>query len=193
MNVRRYGAGGCLGVALLVFDEASELSGPYGGMLENPSPRQEDEGALGFRRFDDFQPDAIGGCGMGDALTGIALVDIGDVDIVSIDCLHNAGELFDLATIFGVGGCHVKREQITQYVYRLVKLRPLLALTAVIASALPALGRGAQRSVIDGSLRSDRPIAPQQDVHGPLIIYQRFKATRRQPALGLLIHCGPRR
>lgn len=154
----------------------------------DPSPWQEDEAAFGFGQFDDLQPDGMGGCGIGGALTGIALADIGDVDIVTGDGLYGSGEPFDLATIFGVGWCHMKREQMPQRVYRHVKLRTLLALTAFIAGTFIALGRGAQRPAIDdrgGRLgRSSR----RQAQHGAQIAYQRFKATRRQPALRLLLH-----
>lgn len=52
----------------------------------------------------------MGGCGIGRACSGIALIDIGDVDIVAGDGLDGPGEAFDLTTILGAGRRHMKRE-----------------------------------------------------------------------------------
>lgn len=133
----------------------------------------------------------MGGCGVGGALTGIALVDIGDVDIVSGDGLHGSGKLFDLATIFGASWCNMKRKQMTQRVYRHVKLRTLLAFATVIAGTLAALGREAQRPAIDDRGGRLGRSSCRQTQYGAQIVYQRFEATRRKQTLCLLVHCGP--
>ena len=87
----------------------------------------------------------MGGCGIGGPRAGIALIDIGDVDVVAGDGLHGPREPLDLATILGVGWRHMKREQMAERIDRHMEFRALLALAAIIAGTLATLGRGTQR------------------------------------------------
>jgi hypothetical protein len=87
----------------------------------------------------------VGGCGLGCALTGIALIDIGNVDGVASDGLDGAGKPFHLAAIFGTGGRYMEREQMAQRIDRHVDLGALLALAAVVTARSPL--SGVERSV----------------------------------------------
>lgn len=113
------------------------------------APRQENETPLCLGQLDDSLRNAVGSCGIGGPYTSIALIDLGDVDIVPGDGLHGPRKPSDLATILGAGRRHMKREQMPQRVDRHVEFRSFLALAAVIAGTFATLGRGAQRPAVD--------------------------------------------
>jgi len=114
-----------------------------------PSAEAGERNPACLGQLDDFLRNAVGSCGIGGPYTSIALIDLGDVDIVPGDGLHGPRKPFDLATILGAGRRHMKREQMPQRVDRPVEFRSFLALAAVIAGTFATLGRGAQRPAVD--------------------------------------------
>ncbi len=109
--------------------------------------RQEDEAPLCLRELDDFQRGAMGSWGISGSRAGIALIDIGDVDIVTGHSVHGPREPLDLTAILGTGRRHMQREQV-QRIDRNVQFGSLFALV-VIARTFNALGRETQCPAVD--------------------------------------------
>ncbi len=133
------------------------------------------------------------GCGIGGALTSIALIDPGDLDLVVGDGLHGARKPFHFTAILGAGRRHMQREQVAQRVDRHVDLRTLLAFATVIAGALAALRRGTQRPAVDDRGGRLGLTTRRQSQHRAQVVHQRLETARRQPTLRLLVHRRPRR
>ncbi len=72
-------------------------------------------------------------------ITGVALIDIGKLDLLAGHFLHRFGQFFDLSTLLLIGRSHVHRQQVTEGVHRHVDLRSLLAFAPVISRPRPAL------------------------------------------------------
>ena len=160
--------------------------------FDDPAPGQQHETLFGLRQFDDDQFNTVRRGRVCRRLPCVALIDKGNVDVVSRDRLHRLGQTSDLGAIIGVGGRDVKREQVAKRVDGHVQLRALLAFGAVIAAARAAFGRGAQSAAVEDDGRRLFCPARRQTQHRAQIIGQRFEAARRQPALRLLVDCRPR-
>ena len=131
------------GIALVVLDEASEADRPGEGALDHPGSRQQDEAALGLRQSDDLQCDAVLARSLSRPLPGVALIDIGEVDVIAGGGLDRLGELPDLGAVVGLGGRDVQRQEVAERVDSQVDLRAFLALGAIVFGPLAALGRRA--------------------------------------------------
>jgi hypothetical protein len=61
---------------------SSKAGCPGEGSFDDPSAWQENEAALGFGEFDDFERYAVLCCGIIGSFSGISLIDEGEVDAV---------------------------------------------------------------------------------------------------------------
>ncbi len=139
-----------------------------------------------------MQSDALDGGCLCRGIAGIALIDVGELDLLAGCVLYIRAQAADRGPVADIGRCHVQSEQVAERVDGHVHLRAALALGAVIAGARAAFGGGPQRSAIDdGGCRIGRSTTGQAQ-QGPQILGERLEAPRGQPALRLLIHGGPR-
>ena len=76
------------GITFVIFDNPSATRGPGKRPFDDPAARQQDETTFGFRQFHHFESDAFCvGCVRG-SMTGVALVDIGQVDCIASRVLN---------------------------------------------------------------------------------------------------------
>lgn len=105
--------------------------------------------ALGLGQPHDIQFDAVLACGCGWVLSGVALIDEGDIHAVVGGRLHGLGHMCDLGAVISVGGRDVHGQEIAERVHRHVPLRAWLALGPVVTGPLTALGRRPQRWAVE--------------------------------------------
>ena len=146
-----------LGQALIVPGESPETCCPGEGAFDDPPAWQQDEPVLGFRVFDDFQSDAVRLGRFGRIFASVALVRIGQFHRFTGDRLHLASELLHLLPLLSRGRGDHQGQQVPQRVHRHMRLGAALLLVPIIASPVPALGRGLQRSTVPAVLRPTRP------------------------------------
>src|SRR3984885_16203577 len=107
--------------------------------LHHPAARQQDEAALGFSVLDHFELDPmLGGGGLG-GFSGVSLIDISKLHLVSGYLLHLFGELLHLSAILLIGGRDVQGKQVAQGVHRGMHLRSFAPLGPIVSSPRPRL------------------------------------------------------
>ena len=134
------------GQALVVARQAAEARGPGEAALDDPAPGQEHEAALGLGQLDHLQLDAVRGGRGRWLLAGVALVDVGQLDVLAGHRLHRCGQRRHLRALLLVGGRHQQRQQVAQGVDGGMDLRSLAPLVPVVAGARAALGGRLQRA-----------------------------------------------
>src|SRR3954471_17936808 len=112
---------------------------PGEGTLDHPPAGQQDEPPLRRGRCDHLQDDAVRLGGLGRPLTGVALVDVGQRDVLAGGVLDGLGQLgHRRAGVLGGGG-DAAREQVAERVHSQVQLGAARALVAVPSCARAAL------------------------------------------------------
>ena len=105
-----------MGESLIVSGQPAESRSPGEASLDHPAPGQQDETTLCLGVFDHLQLDAVpGGRALG-GFSGVTLVDVAQLHLVSGDPLHLFGELFHLGAVLLVGGCDIQSKQVAQSV-----------------------------------------------------------------------------
>jgi hypothetical protein len=178
--------------SFVVSGESSEARGPGEASFHDPSSWQRDEASFGHGVLDDFKLYTVLQGGFGRVRTGVALVDISQIDRMTGDLLH-PGQCGDLRTVAVVCGRDLQRHQMAQRIDRDMDLRALAPLGSVVACPRAALRRRLQRAAV----QTDR----RRLVRAPTTLTQKrldirdqnLEHTRFHPASHLLIHRRPRR
>lgn len=144
-------------------------------------------------QLDDLEPDAVASGRVGGSLPGVALVDIGQLDGIAGLGLDRSRQPLHLGPVLGAGRRDVEGEHVAEGVHGKVQLGALLALGSVVSRPLAALGRGSQGPAVDDRRTGLGLPAGRQAQDGAQVRGQRLEATRRQPALRLLVDGRPRR
>jgi hypothetical protein len=97
--------------SFVVASQATEASGGGEASLHHPAARQQDEAALGLGMLDHFQLDTMLGCRCFGRRSGVALVHIGQLDILFCNLLHLPGQFADLCAILLVGRRDMQGQQ----------------------------------------------------------------------------------
>ena len=92
--------------SFVVSGKSSEACGPCEGSFDDPPARQEHEAAFCPGVLDHFEPYAVLLCGVGGIGSGVALVDIGQLDRASGGLLYLFGQRGDLLAIALIGRRH---------------------------------------------------------------------------------------
>ena len=103
-----------LSASFVVFDEPSEAGDPGEGSLDTPPSGQQHEAALGLRQLDDVERNAVLGGGGRGLLSGVALIDKGDLDALSGLRLNGLGDPANFGAIAGVGGRDMQSQKMAQ-------------------------------------------------------------------------------
>lgn len=77
--------------ALIIARQSAKSSRPAKAAFDDPTARQQDKAAFGFRMFDHQQVNSVPGSLACRVVTGIALVDEGDLDGVPRHLLNVPG------------------------------------------------------------------------------------------------------
>ena len=101
------------GPAFIVFDKYSEAGFPCEGSFDDPTSGQQHEAVLCLGELDDLESDALHLGGLCRPVSGVALIDDGDVDAVLGGDLNDLGHTADLGAVIGIGGRDVQGEQMT--------------------------------------------------------------------------------
>jgi hypothetical protein len=109
----------------------------------------------------------------------ISLVDIGQLHTYPGSLLRCLGHPSDLGTVAGTGRRHMQGQQVAQRVHRQVQLGALLALGAIVAGPLAALGRGAQGPAVQDHSTRLRIAACGQPQHATQVLGQGIKASSK--------------
>ena len=186
-------AGQRLGQALVVAGEPAAAGHPGEGTLDDPPAGQQDEPPLRRGRCDHLQDDAVRLGGLGRPLTGIALVDVGQRDVLAGGVLDRLGQLGHRRAVVLAGGRHVQGQQVAKGVHGEVQLGAARALVAVPSRARAALGRAAQGPAVQDGGGRLLPAPRRQAQHRPQVVRQHLEAARPQPPHRLVVHGVPRR
>src|ERR1700760_3575300 len=89
----------CCGVALVILDQPAAARGPCEGSFDDPAPGQQDEAARCLPQSDDVQRNPLGRSGICGSLSGVALIDIGECDVVASCVLDIGDETCDRGSI----------------------------------------------------------------------------------------------
>ena len=114
--------------SFVVSGETSESRCPGEAPFDDPSARQEDEAAFGQWVLDHFEPYAVLLCGLGGIGSGIALVDIGQLDRSAGNLLNLFGQRCDLVAIALIGWRYGQGQKVAQRVDRDMHLGALAPL-----------------------------------------------------------------
>jgi hypothetical protein len=90
--------------AFVVASETTNASRPIEGTFNNPATGQKDKAAFGLVELDDFQLEDVCGSFLRGRSAGIALINIGQFDVVARHGLNLRGERSDLGAILLAGG-----------------------------------------------------------------------------------------
>ena len=93
---------------------------------------------------------------LGRGFAGIALIDIGKLDLRMSDRLHGFGQLADLVAVLGIGRGHLQSEQVTERIDGQMDLRSTLSLGAVVAGPRAAGRRRLDRPAVQYGCPTDR-------------------------------------
>jgi hypothetical protein len=113
-----------LGASLAVFDEASEPSGRCEGSLDDPSPRQQHEAALGLWQLDDLEGNAMFGGRRRRFFP--ALIDELDLDARACLRLNGLGDPARFGTNVGVGRRDVQSQKMAERIDGQMQFEPFL-------------------------------------------------------------------
>lgn len=139
----------CSVETFVVSGESAKACRPCEASLDHPSSGQEHETAPGHGVFHNFEPDAVVlGCGRG-GLANVALVDIGQFDLIAGHLLHLHGQRLDLRPVALVCRSHGEGEQVAKRIDRDMYLRALPAPGPVLGGTGSALGRRLKRAAVD--------------------------------------------
>jgi hypothetical protein len=134
---------------LVVSSESAETGGPGEASFDDPASWQQDEAAFREGVLDDFESDAVVlSCGCG-VLSGVALIDVGQLDRIASHLLYLLSQCFHLGAVALVDRGHSQRKQVAQRIDRDVHLGPLAALGSVVPGAGTRFGRGLQRPAVE--------------------------------------------
>ena len=166
---------------LVILGQPPKARQPGKRALDHPAARQQDKAAFGLGMFDDHQPDAPAiGLARG-LIARMALVDVGHFHGLTRRVLDGFGHLRDLLAIRSVRWGDDEREELPERVNRQMQLRPLLALVAVIATAIPVLDRAVQRAAVNDRRRGLLVLPfPKPNQHAQ-ILDEGLEAVRRVP------------
>jgi hypothetical protein len=89
----------------------------------------------------------------GRLLAGVAAIHVGQLDALPSHFLHRPGQLAHLRAVLLGGRGDAQSEQMSEGVDGSVQLRALLALGAIVAGSVVALGAGAQRAAVEDRRR----------------------------------------
>ena len=123
----------------------------------------------------------------------IALIDEGDLDILTGGRLHGFCKAADLGAIVRIGRRDVQSQEMAEGIDGGVDLRALLALGAVVAGPVAALGRGEQRSAVEHRGRGHRITLVRDTKKGLEVMGQPLEAAGPEPASGLVVGRVPGR
>jgi hypothetical protein len=83
----------------VVSGESSEASSPCEASLNDPSSGQQHKASFGHGVLDHFEPQAVLLCGRGGVWSGVALIDVGQLNRMSGHMLHLFGQRRHLLSI----------------------------------------------------------------------------------------------
>ncbi len=128
------------GQPLVVLGEAPEAGGPSEAALDHPAARQQHEAALGLGVLDDDEADAVT-LGLGRRrVTGVALVDISELDTLARGGLDRSGKPLDLGAVLFVGGRDVEGQEMPQGATAAWSLAPFFRLAPSQPARWPLSG-----------------------------------------------------
>ena len=97
-----------VGESFVVSGESAEKRGPGEASLDDPSSWQQHEAALCLGVLDHLQLDAMLGGRVGCGLTGVALIDIGQLHVAAGDLLDLFAQPLDLGAVLFARRGHVQ-------------------------------------------------------------------------------------
>ena len=180
-----------LGVALVVACQSTKPAHPGKTALHNPSTWKQHKPTLGIRQPDDIQVDPLLlGC-LAWGLPGVALVHEGQFDALSCRFLHHSGQFADLRPILLIGRGHMQRQEMPQGIDGQMHLASFSSLRSIVPRSMSTFWGRLQRTAVENGSRGLFVASLRQTQHGTQVRHDRFKDTRSEPALGLLIHGRP--
>jgi len=186
-------AGDRLGQAFIVSDQPSEPACPGDTAFDHPAPRQQHEAPFRVGQLDDLQDDAMGGGICSRRLTRVALIDVGERDVIARDRLDRRRDLGDVGPILCVRRGDAQRQQMVEGVAGEVDSQSLLAFVPVIACTTTTFGGALEGAAIEnhGGWEMGPVLEPaQQDLQ---VMDHGFEYPSGNPALRLLIDRLPGR
>ena len=177
---------------LVVSGQAAETRGPGKGTFDHPSTRQEHESAFSFFEFYHNQSDPIGCCRCRRFLSRIPLVDKGHLDMFAGHLLNICSKIGHLGSLLFIGRSDFQGEKISKCVNRRMNFRPLLALVAVVTSAMSALRGRLNGASIENHRRRAAVFIGHQSQDFAQVMRHCLKAASLDPSLSLLLDRVPR-
>ena len=99
-----------VGQAFIIAGQSTKTRHPTKRPLNDPATRQEDESVLGIRQLDDDQANAVFGGGLFGLVSGIALVNKDDFDVLVRHALDLLRQLTNLGTVLKETGSTAEAE-----------------------------------------------------------------------------------
>src|SRR5260221_13057560 len=103
-----------VGQSFIIAGQATKTRQPTKRPLNDPPTRQKDEALLGIRQLDDDQANAMFGGGLFGLVSGIALVNKGDFDVLVRHTLNLLGQFTNLGTVLLISRSNVQGQQLAQ-------------------------------------------------------------------------------
>ena len=144
--------GGC--ESFVVAGQAAEAGGPGEASLHHLSSRQQHETAFGLGMLDGFQLNTMLACRRFCRLSRVALIHIGQLDILFGDLLHLPGQFAGLCAVLLIGRRHIQGQQMIQCIHGRMNLRSFAPLGPIVACPRARL--------IGDDERSDIPLIPKE-------------------------------
>jgi hypothetical protein len=174
--------------AFIVAGQASEAAHPGKIALNDPSAGQQHKAFLGFRQLHNLKTKAVGFGLFLRIIARVALIDKSDFNGLLGHGLHPLTQVTDLIAILLIGQGHDQRQQVAQRIARDVRLASFAPFGPVVSRFSPTFRAGLQRATVQnrGTRLRLASLAQAQDFAH--IMNNRFKDTRFQPALSLLVN-----
>src|SRR5262249_48775092 len=126
---------------------------PAEGALHDPTARQQDETLLGLGQLDDNQLNTLLGSRLLWLMAGIALVNKGNLNVLTCDLLNLVCQLSHLGAVSFIGRGQVQSQQMAQGIYRHMHLAALAPFGTIVARSCSAFRAALQRSTVEDGCR----------------------------------------
>src|ERR1700730_6540504 len=167
--------------ALIVASQATKPCRPGKTALHDPSAWQQDEAAFGLWQFDHLQAYSLLASSLSRLITGVALINKRQLDMVARHFLDSGSQFAHLSAILLIRRGDMQRQQIPQGINCQMHFAALAPLSSIVARSMPAFGTRLQGSTIKNGCRW-LCIAPlSQSQQGPQIVDDGPKDSRFQP------------